>query len=88
MATVPLTSRRRPLWVGGWLLFLLPLPTAFGPVLIALGKGALRHVPDQAPLRFRPVLILGAWTDPASGLYQAKRRPMSSALPLKVDRRS
>ena len=73
-------SRRRPIWIGGWLLFLLPLPLLWA-MLIALGKGAFGgFVTSAAALG---LLLLGAWVT-RRGLYQAKRRPMSSSLPLKT----
>lgn len=72
--------RRRPIWIGGWLLFLLPLPLVW-KVLIALGKG------DFGTFLISTIalglLLAGAWLT-RRGLYQAKRRPMSSSLPLKT----
>ncbi len=73
-------SRRRPIWIGGWLLFLLPIPL-FWAMLTALGKGALGGFVSSAIAL--GLLLLGAWTT-RRGLHQAKRRPMSSALPLKT----
>jgi len=73
-------SRRRPLWIGGWLLFLLPLPMLW-KVLIALGKGEFGTFLISV-IAFA-LLMLGAWLT-RRGLYQAKRRPMSSILPLKT----
>lgn len=72
-------SRRRPIWIGGWLLFLLPLPLLWA-MLISLGKGALGSVLSSALAL--GLLLLGAWVT-RRGLHQAKRRPMSSSLPLK-----
>lgn len=72
-------TRRRPIWIGGWLLFLLPLPL-FWAMLIALGKGALGGFLGSAFAL--GLLMLGAWVT-RRGLHQAKRRPMSSSLPLK-----
>ncbi len=74
------SPRRRPLWIGGWLLFLLPLPLLW-KVLIALGKGEFGTFLISV-IAFG-LLILGAWLT-RRGLYQAKRRPMSSSLPLKT----
>lgn len=73
------SPRRRPLWIGGWLLFLLPLPMLW-KLLIALGKGEFGTFLISA-VAFG-LLLLGAWLT-RRGLYQAKRRPMSSTLPLK-----
>ncbi|MEM9628247.1 MAG: 5-bromo-4-chloroindolyl phosphate hydrolysis family protein [Pseudomonadota bacterium] len=73
-------SRRRPIWIGGWLLFLLPLPLLWA-MIIALGKGALAGFLSSAVAL--GLLLLGAWVT-RRGLYQAKRRPMSSSLPLKT----
>ena len=72
-------TRRRPLWIGGWLLFLLPLPLAL-KTLIALGKGEFGTFLISAIAL--AILLLGAWLT-RRGLYQEKRRPMSSMLPLK-----
>lgn len=72
-------TRRRPLWIGGWLLFLLPLPLLWA-MLIALAKGALGGF--LASGIALGVLLLGAWLT-RKGLFQEKRRPMSSSLPLK-----
>ena len=72
-------SRRRPIWIGGWLLFLLPLPL-FWAMLISLGKGALGGFLASAIAL--GLLLFGAWIT-RRGLHQAKRRPMSSSLPLK-----
>lgn len=73
-------KRRRPLWIGGWLLFLLPLPLAL-KVFIALGRGEFSTFLISAIAL--AVLLLGAWLT-RRGLYQEKRRPMSSMLPLKL----
>lgn len=73
------SPRRRPLWIGGWLLFVLPLPLLW-KVLIALGKGEFgTFLVSTAALA---ILLFGAWLT-RRGLHQAKRRPMSSNLPLK-----
>lgn len=74
-----LTPRRRPLWIGGWLLFLLPLPLLI-KVFISLGQGDFDNFLISAIAV--AVLFSGAWIT-RSGLRQAKRRPMSSTLPLK-----
>ena len=74
------SPRRRPIWIGGWLLFLLPLPLLW-KLLIALGKGDFGTFLISA-IAFG-LLLLGAWLT-RRGLYQAKRRPMSSSLPLKT----
>lgn len=72
-------ARRRPFWIGGWLLFLLPLPL-LAKVLIALGSGEFgTFLISTIALA---LLLLGAWLT-RKGLRQAKRRPMSSAIPLK-----
>lgn len=73
-------ARRRPLWIGGWLLFLLPLPLLF-KVFVALGKGEFGTFLISA-VAFA-ALMLGAWLT-RRGLHQAKRRPMSSFLPFKT----
>lgn len=73
------SPRRRPLWIGGWLLFLLPLPLLW-KVLIALGKGEFGTF--SISVIALGILLLGAWLT-RRGLHQAKRRPMSSSLPLK-----
>ena len=73
------SPRRRPLWIGGWLLFLLPLPLLW-KVLITLGKGEFGAF--LISVIALGVLLLGAWLT-RRGLYQAKRRPMSSSVPLK-----
>ena len=78
MASRP-TRRRRPLWIGGWLLFLLPLPL-LAKVLVSLGNGEFGTFLFSA-IAFA-TLLLGAWLT-RSGLRQAKRRPMSSTIPLK-----
>ena len=67
------------MWIGGWLLFLLPLPLALRS-LLALGKGEFTSF--LITTTALAVLVLGAWLT-RRGLYQAKRRPMSSTLPLK-----
>ncbi|NJO38988.1 MAG: 5-bromo-4-chloroindolyl phosphate hydrolase [Rhizobiales bacterium] len=72
--------RRRPFWIGGWLLFLLPIPL-FWAMLTALAKGALGGFLSSAIAL--GMLLLGAWLT-RKGLYQAKRRPMSASLPLKT----
>jgi 5-bromo-4-chloroindolyl phosphate hydrolysis protein len=73
------TTRRRPLWIGGWLLFLLPIPLLL-KVVIALGQGDFGAFLISAIAA--ALLFLGAWLT-RSGLRQAKRRPMSSIIPLK-----
>ncbi|MEZ5934696.1 MAG: 5-bromo-4-chloroindolyl phosphate hydrolysis family protein [Alphaproteobacteria bacterium] len=73
-------ARRRPFWIGGWLLFLLPIPL-FWAMLTALAKGMLGGFLAHAIAL--GILLLGAWIT-RKGLYQAKRRPMSSSLPLKT----
>lgn len=73
------SPRRRPLWIGGWLLFLLPIPL-LAKVLVSLGKGEFGAFLISAIAL--GLLLLGAWIT-RKGLYQAKRRPMSSPLPLK-----
>lgn len=72
-------TRRRPLWIGGWLLFILPLPLALKS-LLALGKGEFSSFLITT-VAFA-ILLLGAWLT-RRGLSQAKRRPMSSTIPLK-----
>ncbi|MDH3663507.1 MAG: 5-bromo-4-chloroindolyl phosphate hydrolysis family protein [Alphaproteobacteria bacterium] len=71
--------RKRPLWIGGWLLFLLPLPL-LAKVFIALGSGEFGSFLISAIAL--GLLLLGAWLT-RKGLYQAKRRPMSSTVPFK-----
>jgi 5-bromo-4-chloroindolyl phosphate hydrolysis protein len=78
MASRP-TRRRRPLWIGGWLLFLLPIPLLL-KVLVSLGQGEFGAFLVSAIAA--AVLFLGAWLT-RMGLRQAKRRPMSSTIPLK-----
>lgn len=78
MASRP-TSRRRPLWIGGWLLFLLPLPLLV-KVFVSLGRGEFGTFLISAIAV--AVLFSGAWLT-RLGLRQAKRRPMSSTIPLK-----
>ena len=78
MASRP-TRRRRPLWIGGWLLFLLPIPLVL-KVLLSLGQGEFGAFLVSAIAI--AVLFLGAWLT-RLGLRQAKRRPMSSTIPLK-----
>lgn len=72
-------ARRRPLWIGGWLLFILPLPL-LAKVFIALGQGEFGTFLISAIAY--ALLLLGAWFA-RKGLHQAKRRPMSSTIPLK-----
>lgn len=79
MATDSL-ARKRPLWIGGWLLFLLPLPLLI-KVFVALGRGEFGTFLISAVAV--AVLFAGAWVT-RLGLHQAKRRPMSSTLPLKT----
>ncbi len=78
MASRP-TPRRRPLWIGGWLLFLLPLPL-LAKVFVSLARGEFGTFLISAIAVL--VLLAGAWAMRA-GLKQAKRRPMSSTIPLK-----
>lgn len=78
MASRP-TPRRRPLWIGGWLLFLLPIPLLI-KVFISLGSGEFGTFLISALAV--AMLFSGAWAT-RSGLRQAKRRPMSSTIPLK-----
>lgn len=78
MASRP-TPRRRPLWIGGWLLFLLPIPLLM-KVLVSLGRGEFGTFLISTIAV--AVLFLGAWIT-RLGLRQAKRRPMSSTIPLK-----
>jgi 5-bromo-4-chloroindolyl phosphate hydrolysis protein len=71
--------RRRPLWIGGWLLFLLPLPLLLKVVIwLAQGDFGMFLIGVIAVA----LLLLGASLT-RSGLRQAKRRPMSASLPLK-----
>ncbi|MGI9435536.1 MAG: 5-bromo-4-chloroindolyl phosphate hydrolysis family protein [Geminicoccaceae bacterium] len=79
MASSP-TRRRHPFWIGGWLLFLLPLPL-LAKVFIALGAGEFGTFLITAIAL--ALLLLGAWLT-RKGLYQAKRRPMSSTIPFKT----
>ena len=79
MASRP-TRRRRPLWIGGWILYLLPLPLLLKTVL-ALGGGEFGTFLISAIAV--AVLFLGAWVM-RLGLKQAKRRPMSSTIPWKM----
>ena len=74
------TLRRRPLWIGGWLLFLLPLPLALKAV-ISLWRGEFVGLVAGA-FAFL-VLLLGAWLM-RQGLAQAKRRPTGSGFPFKT----
>lgn len=73
------TPRRRPLWIGGWLLFLLPLPLLV-KVVISLARGEFGTL--LISVIAAGILLFGAWVT-RIGLRQAKRRPMSSTLPLK-----
>ena len=78
MASRP-TPRRRPLWIGGWLLFILPIPMLI-KVLVSLARGEFGTLLISAIAA--ALLFFGAWVT-RLGLRQAKRRPMSSTLPLK-----
>ncbi len=79
MASRP-TPRRRPLWIGGWLLFLLSLPLLI-KVVLSLGRGEFGTF--LVSLVTSSILLAGAWSMRA-GLKQAKRRPMSSLIPFKT----
>jgi len=76
----PRSPSRRPFRIGGWLLFLLPLPL-LAKLLKSLGSGEFGNL-LASTLAFG-ILILGAWLT-RKGLDQEKRRPMSSVLPLKT----
>lgn len=78
MASRP-ALRRRPLWIGGWLLFLLPIPLLM-KVFIALSQGEFGAF--LISVIAVAMLFSGAWAT-RLGLRQAKRRPMSSVIPWK-----
>ena len=74
-------SRRGRLFrIGGWLLFILPLPL-LAKLIKSLGSGQFGGVLTSALAL--GILLLGAWIT-RKGLDQEKRRPMSSTLPLKT----
>jgi 5-bromo-4-chloroindolyl phosphate hydrolysis protein len=79
MARAP-SLRRRPIWIGGWLLFLLPLPLALKAV-ISLWRGDFGGLFGGA-LAFA-MLMLGAVLM-RKGLAQAKGRPTGSGFPWKT----